>query len=58
VLVLGNFQAQVSGDGGLNNIFNIVDVKAVAEVREQDSDAFFIVERLFCFASIIVFSSY
>ncbi len=49
--MLLNGQVQDHGSSGLNN----VDNKAEAEVREQESDAFVIVERVFCFASIILF---
>jgi hypothetical protein len=48
--MLLNGQGQDHDTSGLNNI----DIKAEVEVREQESDASVIVERVFCFASIIL----
>ena len=44
MLLIGQGQGQDHGRSGLNN----VDIKAEADVREQESDAFVIVERVFC----------
>ena len=52
--MLLNGLGQDQGSSG----WNIVDIKAEVEVREQESDVFVIVERVFCFASIILFSSH
>ena len=52
--MLLNGQGQDQGSSGLNN----VGIKAEVEVCEQESDVFVIVERVFCFASIILFSSH
>jgi len=52
--MLLNGLGQDQGSSG----WNIVDIKAEVEVREQESDAFVIVERVFCFASVILFSSH
>ena len=51
--MLLNGQVHDQGSSGLNNVDN--KAEAEAEVREQESDAFVIVERVFCFASIILF---
>ena len=40
--------AQWSGSGSWKRGLNNVDIKAEADVREQESDAFVIVERVFC----------
>jgi hypothetical protein len=52
--MLLNGQGQDHDSSGLNNI----DIKVEVEVREQESHASVIVERVFCFASIILFSSH
>ena len=47
---------QDHGSSGLNNVD--MKVEAEAKVREQESNASDIIERVFCYASTILFSSH
>jgi len=49
--MLFNGHGRDHGSSGLNN----VDIKVEAEVREQETNASDIIERVFCYASTILF---